>query len=96
MLCTSSAEGCVVELLQHPLRDVDGDELPHARGERESEEPGARAEVDHVVVAPRLRELDDPVANREKGLARGDLLPGLDALVPAVGIAHKLHRYCNA
>ena len=79
--------GCrVVEPLEHQLRDVDGDQLPNPRRECKSEQAGARAEVDDVVVPPGLGELDDAVSDRKKGGARGHFLPGLHALVPPVRI----------
>ena len=83
----------VVEPLEHPLRDVDGNKLPHARRERESEQPRARAEIDDVVVPSWLGKLDDAVTDREKGGARGNLLPRLHSLVPLVRIlAHGAYR----
>ena len=56
---------------------------------------GASASARSPVPAPRsttqivrawLGELDDPIADREEGAAGGDLLPRLDAVVPAVRI----------
>ena len=78
--------GRVVEPLEHPLGDVDRHQLLHARREREREEPRSGAEIDDEIVRARLGELDDPIADREEGAARGDLLPRLDAVVPAVRI----------
>jgi len=76
----------IVQPLEHPLGDVDGNELAHTGRERESEKPRAGAEVDHPIVRPRLGKLDHAVADREESVTRGNLLPRLDALVPAIRI----------
>jgi hypothetical protein len=80
----------VVEPVEHRLRAIDREELVNAGSQRESEQPGAGTEIDHPIVRSRRGELDDPVADGEERVACGDLLPHLDALVPAVWVlAHR-------
>jgi hypothetical protein len=82
----SVGESRIVEPLEHPLGDVDGNKLPDARRKREREQPRARAEIDNPIILTRLGKLDDAVPDREEGRARGNFFPRLDAFVPAIGI----------